>query len=288
MLNAEQSETNASRWLKTAGWILRIAVAIHLLGLFIAVHTRAGTAIGGIALMDWGVAHDTIFAWEKGVTKILLLLGISLLVFPTFPIALIVGAAILANSYAAYKFGGEPFYEWSVWSNTLRWGAPLALAVLAFPTRWIGGEATRARIVSWMLRIMIAIVFVVHGLQAWFANPVFIDLMIGTARRLFDYRLTESNAVTLLKAIAVLDIIVAALLLAGRWRPLLGWLAFWGLITAVSRVTALGIMSYPEILVRASHYLTPLAVWGFMMYEMRSRQTQDNEFAVHHRDGVFS
>lgn len=42
------------------------------------------------------------------------------------------------------------------------------------------------------------------------------------------------------------------------------WLSFWGLITALSQVTGLGLpgglSEYPEVLLRAPHFLAPLAL----------------------------
>jgi hypothetical protein len=46
---------------------------------------------------------------------------------------------------------------------------------------------------------------------------------------------------------------------------LLLWMTFWGLATAASRMTALGypngMYAYPELIVRGSHFLGPLALW---------------------------
>src|SRR5690606_13547171 len=116
------------------------------------------------------------------------------------------------------------------------------------------------------LRIGIAIVFAIHGLQALGQHPWFIDLLIGSSRSMLGYRLTESNAILILKFIGCADILVAAGILAGRWRALLAWLCLWSTVTACSRMTSNGVMSYPEVLLRASHILAPVAVWCLGVY----------------------
>ncbi|MCC5876659.1 MAG: hypothetical protein JJU11_10620 [Candidatus Sumerlaeia bacterium] len=233
-----------------------MTIVIHLIGLFIAMHTRVGSSLGGVALMDWGIPHATIGFHERLWSKVLLLLGISLLIRPFAIVAGLIGGAIMLEAWAAYSFGGNHFSEWSMWSSMLRYMAPLSLAVFLLP-----GKVWKYITALWMLRIAVAVVFAVHGFQALGRHPGFIDLLIGTSRNLIGYRLTESTAVVMLQVIGVVDVIVAIAVLIGKWRPLLAWLCFWSAITAASRVTALGIMSYPEILLRSSHILAPVAIY---------------------------
>lgn len=257
---SSNEETPLSRsgpdWVAVTSWILRVTILVHLMGLFIAMHTRVGSSLGGVALMDWGVPHSTIAFHERLWSKVLLVLGITLLIRPFAIIAAFIGGAVALEAWAAYSFGGNPFSEWSLYSQSLRYTAPLALAVFLLP-----GKIWKYFTVMWMLRIALAIVFAFHGFQALGKHPGFIDLLIGTFRNLLGYRLTESNAVVLLQVIGVVDVIVAVLILGGKWRVLLAWLCFWSTITAFSRVTALGIMSYTEVLLRASHILAPVAVY---------------------------
>jgi hypothetical protein len=67
---------------------------------------------------------------------------------------------------------------------------------------------------------------------------------------------------------------VALAILFGRWKPLLVWLCFWSTVTAFSRMTALGVGSYPEVLLRSSHILAPVALWCLAAYlsELRARR----------------
>jgi len=249
-----------------ARWVICAAVLFHAVGLTIAIFTRTGTAWGGIALMEWGTPHDTIAFWER-VGAVLLLAGaVSLLLRPTLLIALLMSAAICSEAYARYHFGGDHFVEWAIPSAALRWMMPLALLPLLGLLGPLPPHRVRAVIAMWILRIGLAIVFAVHGYQAIGKHPGFIDLLIGSSQTLLGYRLTESNAVTLLFIIGIVDFIVAAAILVGRWRALLAWLCLWSTVTALSRVTSLGVMSYPEVLLRASHILAPVAVWCLGAY----------------------
>ncbi len=254
-------------WYITADWMLRIALLVYLAGLAAAIFTRAGTSIGAVALMEWGTPHSTIFLVERIAAGVLLLAGISLLVWPLTAVALFIGTAVFAEAYARYRFGGEHFVEWSVAAHALRYLLPLALAALIISPRIVPNLRWKTHASMWILRIGLAIVFATHGLEALRQHPGFIDLLIGTTGNILGMRMTESTAVLLLRIIGVVDLIVAFLILVGRWRPLLAWLCFWATITAASRMTALGFMSYPELLQRSSHIVAPLAVWALGRYQ---------------------
>jgi hypothetical protein len=266
-------KSRGENWVEAASWILRFAVFLHALGFFIAVFTRMGTGWGGVALMEWSVPHDTIAYWERVGASVLLLAALSLVLRPNVLVAIVISLAVASESYARVRFGGDHFVEWSIWSSVMRFMAPLALLPL------IGSygrlEVSRLRVLAsaWILRVSLAVLFAVHGMQAIGKHPGFIDLLIGSAQNLLGYRLTESNAVNLLNAIGLADICVALAILFGRWRPLLAWLCFWSAVTAFSRMTALGAGSYPEVLLRASHILAPLALWclGTALSDLRAR-----------------
>lgn len=246
-----------------AGWVLRVTAAVFAIGWCVAIFSRAGTSVGSIALMEWGVAHPRIALVERWTAVLVLLAGLSLLARPTVVAALIVAIVPFIEALAARHTDSYAFATMAPASHALRYGLPLALAWMVLPAWSHLGERARVLGAMWMLRLGIAAVFVAHGVQALGPHPEFTDMLIATARRwLGGYRLTESNAVAMLRVIGIVDIGVGFMVLAGRWRPLLLWLALWSLVTAMARVTSWGIMSYPEVLLRASHVGAPLAVWA--------------------------
>ncbi len=160
-----------------------------------------------------------------------------------------VGWEFLLAASVTYR-GGEPFSQWCVGAHGLRIGVPLALVL------W----NLRSRISPGMLRILrlaTSFTFFVHGLQAYFKSPRFTTMLIGSGY-LIGLDLDQSAVESLLTAIGVVDIVVAVLLLATRWRWVALYMAIWGVTTALGRMTAGGWSLFPETLLRLVHAGGPL------------------------------
>lgn len=256
-----------------AGWLLRATIILYSLGVAAALFSRSGSAIGDIALMDFGIGHGTIFFWERAIAIFLLVAALSLLAYPTVVAAAAIAALAFLEAYAAYRSGGFPFAEYTPLTSALRYLTPLALIPLILtqsiqvPGRW------RAIASASILRAGLAIVFLSHGFEALWLHPEFVDYIIGSFRNIFNIAVTESTAAATLKIIALVDLVVALLILIRPWRPLLAWLCFWGLLTALSRPLAHGLGAYPEVLVRAAHVLAPIAIW-WILAGLRSPDTR--------------
>ena len=130
----------------------------------------------------------------------------------------------------------------------------------------------RLRTAAWGLRLGISALFITHGLEALYLHPRFIDYLIGTAGNLAGISMREATAGTLLRLIGVTDIAVALALLLRPSSGVLFWMAFWGLVTALSRVTTFGPGVYFEVLVRFPHFLAPLALWLLLDHLKRLRR----------------
>lgn len=242
-----------------ADWLLRASLFLFALGTAVALMTRAGSSIGEIALMDWGVSHSTIFLVERVTGAAFLVLAASMFVFPTVFAALVIAAVTFAEAYAGYLTGGHAFYQLTPFAEALRYLAPLALVPLVVSRKLLPRDSWRNGSAAWILRVGLAIVFCAHGLEALGKSAVFIDLILGSMRG-FGLSLSESAASQLLLVIGWVDIAVAILVLVRPSRPVLAWLCFWAAITAFSRPLSLGWGSYPEVLLRASHILAPIAL----------------------------
>jgi hypothetical protein len=245
--------------LRRADWALRAAVLLFAVGLARALFTRAGSSIGSVALLEWDVSHGHILLGEKLVAALVLLGAVSLLIRPTVPVLAAIAAILFAESCAAVRAGGFHFFELTPYANALRYLTPLALIPLLAPA---AGHLPPLRLQSakWILQLGLATVFATHGFEAWQLHPQFIDFIIGTGRTLGGFAITETNAASALKAIAVMDFAVAALLLLRPSPALLAWMAVWGLTTALARPLSLGFASYPEVLLRAPHFIAPFAI----------------------------
>lgn len=237
--------------------LLRVSLVLMALGYHVALTTRTGSHFGSIALFKYGISHDTILAWESGVAHVL----VSLAILTWFRFgcwaALLMGLILMAESVAGVFAGGFPFFQHTPWAWALRFGAPFGLALLLWKKSSPSGWTVQAG--DWVLRMAIAAVFTIHGLEAFWQHPQFIDLVIGSANTV-GMEIRETAVVRTLMVIAVGDLAVAALVLVWPRTPLLLWLAFWGFVTALSRTMAYGLGSYPEVLIRAPHYLAPLAL----------------------------
>ncbi len=171
------------------------------------------------------------------------------LMLPAFAF-LLTEACLIAGS------GDGGYAEWTPAAHALRYGTPLALALLAMKEPF--GEAQ----VLMLLRVSLALVFVAHGTEALMHYPNPVDLLIGSGENLFGWRMTEAQAKSLLSVIGWADVVVGIAILVRPFPTLLWWMAVWGLITALSRMTGLGGNAYPEVLMRTSHFVVPFVlVW---------------------------
>lgn len=245
-----------------AGWLLRVAVLGHCIGAAATIFHKLGSGLGTYFFQEASAAHATVAFWERMAAYGLLAFGIAAFLRPHWALLLPIALLTIADAWARVFNGGAPFAEWTLWAHALRYTAPVALAALALGAlnRWPGPPRHQTA-VAWMLRAAVAVVFTVHGLEALNQHPRFIDYLIGTGENLAGLQIQEAQAVAVLKVIGVVDIAVAALVLIRPFPAVLFWMAFWGFITAMARVTTFGPDVYYEVLLRFSHFLAPLAVF---------------------------
>lgn len=261
---------------RIADWLLRAAIVFFALGLVRALFTRVGTSLGSIALLHWDMPHASILFAEKAGSAVVLVAALSLLVRPTVAALWVVAVPVFAESIAGVLAGGFHFSSLTPYAHALRYTTPLALIPLIAHAGYFGTPETRRTISAWLLRLATATVFMVHGYEAWKLHPHFIDFVLTVSSGMFRADMEESTAAMILKSIAVVDWIVAVWLLVKPSWPLLGWLAFWGLVTALARPLTLGFASYPEVLLRVSHVFAPLAI-GFLVLGGKSTRRKDRE-----------
>jgi len=169
---------------------------------------------------------------------------------------------VFANSVLSWQMNVEDeFAATDSFGHAVRFVAPVVL--LAFGT----GTGSYLKL-EWLLRIAIASTFIGHGLAAYWLKPGFVDLIVGTMDTFFgdDWRLAgqrESFALVTLPWIGRLDFLLAALILIPfkRLRTVALWMAIWGFVTAVSRVTAFGWERWPDFLIRMANGGLPLLLW---------------------------
>lgn len=239
---------------------LALAVVATLAGSLVTVLRGGGSGWNAWLFLDRGLAHRA--AYETELTLILVALAPALagLFFRRLRwggcLFLPSSAFLLAEALLTAKMGGVGHAEWAPAAHALRYVTPLALALLAIREPLGTAQATM------LLRVALAFVFVTHGAEALLHFPRFIDLIIASAENQAGWRISESQAKTLLSAIGLADLVAGVLILVRPWPALLWWMAAWGLITALSRMTSLGWDAYRDVLLRATHFLIPFVlVW---------------------------
>ena len=142
-------------------------------------------------------------------------------------------------------------FEWA-----LRYVTPVA-AVLLY------SKSERCHKSAYMImKVAISVTFAAHGVKALAGYATFIDYLLVFFNKIGFENLTEKSALMVLHMIGTIDIFLAQHLLffkKSRTKYVIMWMAVWGLITALSRVVYGGFESYHEVLIRSTHFLTPLA-----------------------------
>ena len=106
---------------------------------------------------------------------------------------------------------------------------------------------------TWALRIGVAGEFLGHGLLAIGGKADWIKWIVQLTN------VSQGTAVTLLLAIGVTDVIVAAIVLFKPIRPVLLWAVFWGFWTALVRpIVGVGWLDFIE---RFANFGAPLALY---------------------------
>jgi hypothetical protein len=245
--------------LKLAAILLRTAVSLICLGWGFWLTARLGSQTGAWLLMEMQWDHAVIGPLERRTGVALIVTSVLLWIPHGWAFSLPVALMLIFDAWAGMTVGGYAFSNWTLGAHAGRYMTAIALF------SWGIGSLTSHRIsikhTEWTLRIGIATVFIVHGLEAWWQHPGFTDFLIGTAENLFGWDWTEETTFWILRVIAIVDIVVALLLLFSTHRALIGWLVFWGLITALARVTTHGYELFYEVMLRSGHYLGPIVIY---------------------------
>ncbi len=163
----------------------------------------------------------------------------------------------LANALA-YMARGEMYWEWTLAEIAVRLGTPIALTCLLIQrgsnhVRWFD-------IVRYVVTLTTAMTFLAHGYKATQLYGPFTDLILLTDMNCFGFEPEQKSVEIGLVAIGWADIALAAGLIITRWRGIKTYMFLWGAVTALSRITAFGLVAWPETLVRSANWGMPLAL----------------------------
>jgi hypothetical protein len=196
---------------------------------------------------------------------------------------------------------GGSYAELALGEHAVRFIAPFSLLLL-LPVKGVTNQ-WRIELAAVLLTVAAAATFGVHGWKAFEHYGPFQDLLIGSALNLFNMTAADDHFADLiswvkplLTTIGIVDLVVAGVVLlavpltflARRNRSsntLLAWLspaafymAVWGAITAVSRITEMGLTAgWSHAALRAANSTAPLAMgllWLYLVTKNRDRLSE--------------
>jgi len=293
-MSAVRTMESSKLW-RTVVWTLRITVALQCLG-----NWRWLAQIGESPLLTWLISPEDVgglnlseatgLAVQQATGWLALAAGLCVMLRPCAAVLGPLCFLQLLLTVAMWRTNSG-YSPQAVWlspqlaalfpfaTQSARIAAPLGL-LLVDPWR-VKRPLNPRRIQTAMCLLLwsIAFTFLGHGLEAWHHHPVFIDILIGSSERLLGVDLSQSKAETLLSIIGVFDVLVAVSCVIPRFRGVLWWMAFWGGITALSRITAFGFgTSWYATATRTPHLGAPLAVvltWHLLRWRSTNEPTQD-------------
>lgn len=228
-------------------------------GLALMVILYKGSPLGSWILMNKGWDNSSILLLEKLLIPII---GVGLYFFirtPNFLRASLFAGLILAYALLEWVNGGKPMLFWGVLAHLSKIILPFLLYLLwSEKMAWLSGR---------LFQVAIALIFISHGVAAVLHHPVYIDYLISFGHRISGLYISETKAEYILSFIGVVDIVGGLAVLFIKHRYLLGWLMFWGFITALWRVIDTNLWNIGSLLIRSPHYLLPLAYFLWLNKE---------------------
>ena len=222
-------------------------------GLAMMVILYKGSPLGSWLLMNLGWDNTSILFIEKLLIPVIGVVVFLLIWAPGFYNTTIFAGIILAYACLEWVNGGKPMLFWSVLAHLSKVILPFILYLLSTDKSYGWSE--------FLFKGAIALIFISHGIAAILHHPVYIDYIISFGHRINGAYLSETRAGYILTLIGWVDIIGGVAILFFKNGYLLGWLMFWGFITALWRVVDTSLWNFESLLIRSPHYLLPLAYY---------------------------
>jgi len=232
-------------------WILKITIILQSLGLFFTL--LKGSSVESLFFLEFGIEQSSSKSLENSLAYLVLILGIAIFIQPKTYTLILLFLVTLGVSWVTQRQGGIPQANLTLPSHALRILTPIGLWLL------IRNSGNYPKTYS-ILILALSITFFTHGLEALSLHPRFIDYLLAFSTKFLNYNLQQYNAEFILKTIGCLDIFMATLVLVKPKSGIFVWMAYWGFVTASSRIVELGWGMFPEVLIRASHYLIPVVL----------------------------
>jgi hypothetical protein len=231
-------------------------------------HVSLDSSMENISENKRNESASIIFKYDTLIAAFLLIASLTLLWpkmsfnLPLYHLLIPIFLWLFCQSIATSLNGGKKFSDFAVLAHATRWGLPLVLWFgLFLRRRGKDFSDNKASIIT--LVLCSALTFVVHGWEAYSLNPSFQDLLYNFGS-LLGWEMSVSVNTAILKTVGCMDIFLAVSLLFIRSPKLLLWMAFWGIITLLSRPLTIGFGAWPECAIRMANFALPLCL--FLIY----------------------
>ncbi len=273
------------------------AIALHWLRFAVAVQ-----CFGNAWSLAWGLAWDVtnpllpllwepsdVGGWALGertalvvcrwVASLLVLCGFVVLIRPGAIVLTIVATIQLLFAVAMWQMGeGYPSELASIApgfapalplaTQAVRIAAPLVL--------WLVDSGKHARLAELLSRWAVALTFAGHGIEALVHYHEFCDMLIVAARK-SGWDLSQTIADHTLTFIGVVDVALATLIVSTRRLSVAGYMAFWGLVTAASRIVVKGwYYGWDGTATRLVHFAIPLLLFLWWQTSQRVESSRES------------
>lgn len=253
-------------------WVLRAGVVLLCAG--VAARALDGEGdIGEMLIESYGWSPEAAMRLEAGGACLLLAMAPLAFWRRAWPSLFAISAwAVLFMMAELHEEGS--YREFIPGEHASRYLGPVALALLSAFPREGGIPRGRVRVSEWVLRAAAASTFVCHGVQAVVARGRFQDFLFLASERVLGMRLDPEAARAILLVVGTVDVLVAiGILVPAPMRLVAGWMAFWGLATAASRIVSYGRFGIAEALIRAIQGAVPIGL--FLYWHLSERAGRD-------------
>ncbi|MCC5931602.1 MAG: hypothetical protein JJU28_20310 [Cyclobacteriaceae bacterium] len=239
-------------------------IALVLLTLGLSFQSMSGTNIGLFLSENTRLNLDTVLLIERTASYLLFFAAVLMFIYPNRPLALSIFFYMLFLAYTGFQLRSGPFSHLIFFTSAMRTGTPLIVFLLMTYPRLLENNVYIKRLLIFTCLISAA-TFMAHGWEAIHHYPKFIKLISGSFVNLFHLALPETAIIGALSIIGTVDILTGLGIVIYPTRYLAAWMAFWGFITAMSRITESGLGAFSEVLVRAPHFILPLAIISLLL-----------------------
>ena len=235
----------------TVLWLLKIALLCQSFGVFF--YLLGGSPVETMLFMEMSFEQANSKFVEKIIAWIFLMMGMVYFIKPYKVLLILISIGTLGLAFVIKTQAGSPYTDWSIPAYSIRIILPLGILLLNTKSSYL-------KVSYWILLVGLGVTFVTHGLEAWTLHPRFVDYLLISSENAMGIRLKQSTAELMLKVIGSMDILAVLIAFLFPRNVIFYWMASWGLITALARVTELGWALYPEVLIRAAHFLVPISL----------------------------